>query len=263
MKSSSANQPITMMVEAVVKLKKMKNLLLITSLILGFGFSKIESKKIITQDKGIHSNWNILLQKYVDKNGTVNYRSWGKNQSALDNYIKLLERKPPAPYFDKNDSLAYFINAYNAITVKLILDNYPVESIRDIKDPWDSVFLKLPTGNLTLNDIEHKILRKIDEPRIHFAINCASASCPQLFNEAFRASKIPKQLETATALFINDTTKNQIEYNKINLSRIFLWFSKDFGSKKERITFIQKYSHKEFDNQAEITYKKYDWSLNE
>ncbi len=241
----------------------MKNLLLITSLILGFGISKIESKKLISQDKGIHVNWNFLLQKYVDENGTVNYKSWKKNQSALDNYIKLLERKPPAPYFDKNDSLAYFINAYNAITVKLILEKYPVKSIRDIKDPWDRIFLKLPDGNLSLNDIEHKILRKMDEPRIHFAINCASASCPQLSNEAFRASKIPKQLEDATSLFVNDTTKNQIEYNKINLSRIFLWFGKDFGTKKERIAFIQKYSDIEFDDQAKITYKKYDWNLNE
>ena len=103
----------------------------------------------------------------------------------------------------------------------------------------------------------------MDEPSIHFAINCASASCPQLSNETFRASKIPKQLEDATSLFVNDTTKNQIEYNKINLSRIFLWFGKDFGTKKERIAFIQKYSDIEFDDQAKITYKKYDWNLNE
>ena len=103
----------------------------------------------------------------------------------------------------------------------------------------------------------------MNEPRIHFAINCASASCPQLLNEAYRASKIPKQLNTAAKLFINDTIKNQIEYNKIKLSRIFLWFSKDFGSKKERITFIQKYSDKDFTDQAKIEYKKYDWSLNE
>jgi len=242
----------------------MKNLILAVLIFSGFTFSKFEAQKIISQDKGIHSSWDMLLQKHVDDKGNVDYKNWKKNSSDLNKYIKLLEQKPPAPYFDKNDSLAYFINAYNAITVKLILDNYPIQSIRDIKDPWDSIFLELPSGgSLTLNDIEHKVLRKMNEPRIHFAINCASASCPQLLNEAYRASKIPKQLNTAAKLFINDTIKNQIEYNKIKLSRIFLWFSKDFGSKKERITFIQKYSDKDFTDQAKIEYKKYDWSLNE
>ena len=215
------------------------------------------------QDKGVHSSWDVLLQKYVDENGTVNYAQWKKDQEGLNNYIQLLEKRPPATYWDRNDSLAYFINAYNAVTIKLILKNYPVESIRDIKKPWDSESLNLPNNKLTLNDIEHKVLRKMGEPRIHFAINCASASCPQLLNKAYRASKIPKQLEDATSSFVNDTLKNQYKENQIDLSRIFLWFSKDFGSKKERIAFIQKYAKQSFKNSAKIKYKEYDWSLNE
>lgn len=215
------------------------------------------------QSKGIHSNWDVLLQKYVDDDGNVNYAQWKENQEDLNKYILLLEQKPPASYWDKNDSLAYFINAYNAVTVKLILKNYPIASIRDIKKPWDSASLNLPNNTLTLNDIEHKVLRKMGDPRIHFAINCASASCPKLSNEAYRASKIPKQLEDATLLFINDNSKNLIAKNTLSLSRIFLWFSRDFGSKKERIAFIQKYSEKPFEDTAKITYQKYDWSLNE
>ena len=241
----------------------MKTLLIILLISLGLTNSEINFQQDQNQDKGIHASWNVLLQQYVDADGNVDYRSWKKSQTDLDKYIQLLEKTPPANYWDKNDSLAYFINAYNAVTVKLILDNYPLKSIRDIKDPWDSKSLNLPNNSLTLNDIEHKVLRKMDDPRIHFAINCASASCPQLSNEAFRASKVQKQLEEATALFINDTSKNQISEKNIGLSKIFLWFSKDFGSKKERIAFIQKYSQKPFKDNAKIKYQEYDWSLNE
>jgi len=241
----------------------MKTLLIILLISLGLTNSEINFQQDQNQDKGIHASWNVLLQQYVDADGNVDYRSWKKSQTDLDKYIQLLEKTPPANYWDKNDSLAYFINAYNAVTVKLILDNYPLKSIRDIKDPWDSKSLNLPNNRLTLNDIEHKVLRKMDDPRIHFAINCASASCPQLSNEAFRASKVQKQLEEATALFINDTSKNQISEKNIGLSKIFLWFSKDFGSKKERLAFIQKYSQKPFKDNAKIKYQEYDWSLNE
>ena len=241
----------------------MKTLLITLLISLGLTNSEINFQQDQNQNKGIHASWNVLLQQYVDADGNVDYRSWKKSQTDLDKYIQLLEKTPPANYWDKNDSLAYFINAYNAVTVKLILDNYPLKSIRDIKDPWDSKSLNLPNNSLTLNDIEHKVLRKMDDPRIHFAINCASASCPQLSNEAFRASKVQKQLEEATALFINDTSKNQISEKNIGLSKIFLWFSKDFGSKKERIAFIQKYSQKPFKDNAKIKYQEYDWSLNE
>lgn len=241
----------------------MKTLLITLLITLGLTNSEINFQQDQNQDKGIHASWNVLLQQYVDVDGNVDYSSWKKNQTDLDKYIQLLEKTPPANYWDKNDSLAYFINAYNAVTVKLILDNYPLKSIRDIKDPWDSKSLNLPNNRLTLNDIEHKVLRKMDDPRIHFAINCASASCPQLSNEAFRASKVQKQLEEATVLFINDTSKNQISEKNIGLSKIFLWFSKDFGSKKERISFIQKYSQKPFKDNAKIKYQEYDWSLNE
>lgn len=241
----------------------MKTLLITLLISLGLTNSEINFQQDQNQDKGIHASWNVLLQQYVDADGNVDYHSWKKSQTDLDKYIQLLEKTPPANYWDKNDSLAYFINAYNAVTVKLILDNYPLKSIRDIKDPWDSKSLNLPNNSLTLNDIEHKVLRKMDDPRIHFAINCASASCPQLSNEAFRASKVQKQLEEATSLFINDTSKNQISEKNIGLSKIFLWFSKDFGSKKERIAFIQKYSQKPFKDNAKIKYQEYDWSLNE
>ena len=121
----------------------MKYLLITFFLSIGLISFKPNSETGLNQDKGLHSSWNVLLQKYVSEDGIVDYSSWNKNKDALNKYIKLLEQKSPAKYWDRNDSLAYFINAYNAITVKLILDNYPLESIKEIKDPWDSASLKL------------------------------------------------------------------------------------------------------------------------
>jgi hypothetical protein len=220
-------------------------------------------EKPLFENKGIHDQWDYLLKKYVDEHGSVNYKKWSKNKVSLNNYIKLLEQRPPEPYWDHNDSLAYFINAYNAITVKLILDNYPLESIRDLKKPWDNTSLNLLSEKLTLNDIEHKILRKMKDPRIHFAINCASESCPNLLNEAYLASKVQNQLEEVTYSFINDFSKNSFSENELILSRIFLWFSKDFGSKKERVAFVKKYANEKFSENAKIKYSEYSWKLNE
>ena len=128
----------------------MKTLLITLLISLGLTNSEINFQQDQNQDKGIHASWNVLLQQYVDADGNVDYHSWKKSQTDLDKYIQLLEKTPPANYWDKNDSLAYFINAYNAVTVKLILDNYPLKSIRDIKDPWDSKSLNLPNNTFDL-----------------------------------------------------------------------------------------------------------------
>ena len=102
----------------------------------------------------------------------------------------------------------------------------------------------------------------MNEPRIHFAINCASASCPKLLNRAFQEKQLEQQLETVTRDFINDTSKNKIQKNQLSLSKIFLWFGKDFGSKTERLTFIDRYSETPLER-PKIDYLPYDWSLNE
>ena len=125
---------------------------------------------------------------------------------------------------DKNDSLAYFINAYNAVTIKLILDHYPLKSIRKLVTPWRFKRFKLNGKKISLNHIEHQILRKMKEPRIHFAINCASASCPKLRNRAFYAHSMEQQLEEVTTGFINDPKRNQLNQQEMVISRIFQWF---------------------------------------
>ena len=114
-----------------------------------------------------------------------------------------------------------------------------------------------------MNHIEHEILRKMNEPRIHFAINCASASCPKLINSAFESHTMQTQLEAVTRDFINDPKRNIISDKKIQISKIFQWFGSDFGNKKERIAFIRKYAEQAFNEHPKVNFLNYDWKLNE
>ena len=212
--------------------------------------------------KSIHSLWTTALKEYVDEKGKVNYLHWKEDTKLLDDYISSLEENPQL-LLDKNDSLAYFINAYNAVTIKLILDHYPLKSIRKLITPWRFKRFELEGEKISLNHIEHQILRKMNEPRIHFAINCASASCPKLFNTAFYAHTMEEQLEEATTLFINDPLRNQLSKKEMAISRIFQWFASDFGTKKERHAFIRKYATQPIDKNAKVRFLNYDWQLNE
>ena len=217
----------------------------------------------LTAQKSIHSLWSTALKEHVDEVGHVNYAKWKEDTTLLDDYITSLEENPPAEFWSRNDSLAYFINAYNAVTVKLILDHYPLKSIRKLITPWRFKRFELEGEKISLNHIEHQILRKMNEPRIHFAINCASASCPKLFNTAFYAHTMEEQLEEATTLFINDPLRNQLSKKEMAISRIFQWFASDFGSKKERHSFIRKYATQPIDKNAKVRFLNYDWQLNE
>ena len=215
------------------------------------------------QGKSRHDLWESQLQKFVSKDGKVNYKAWGKDRKALDNYIAILAENPPTENSIKNDLLAYWINAYNALTVQLILDHYPIESIKDLSKPWSRTVFTAAGVSYSLGDIEHEILRKQDEKRIHFAINCASASCPKLYRSAFKGAQLEYQLETVTRAFFQDPSKNSFESDTIQLSKILLWFIKDFGFKKEKLAFLSRYSPVPLDSNVRIRYLPYDWSLNE
>lgn len=210
-----------------------------------------------------HKQWNDLLQKHVSVKGNVDYNGFKKDAAALQSYLNLLSKNLPEKSWSKEAVLAYWINTYNAYTVKLILDNYPVKSIKKIDNPWDKEFFTLGTKKYSLGEIEHKILRKMNEPRIHFAINCASYSCPNLLNEAYTEKNLQSQLESAAKSFINDKTKNSITPNKIEISSIFDWFTGDFKNEGTLIAFLNKYSMVKIDKNAKISYKEYNWNLNE
>jgi hypothetical protein len=210
-----------------------------------------------------HATWNTLLQKHVSNNGTVDYKGFQQDTGVLQSYLDQLAKNVPTKSWKKDAVLAYWINAYNAFTVKLILDNYPVKSIKDIKDPWGKKFFILGTKKYSLEEIEHEILRKMNEPRIHFAINCASFSCPNLSNQAYTSSTLDKQLTAAAKGFLADKTKNTITKDKLVISKIFDWFSGDFKKEGSIIDFINQYSTVKVNPKAKISYKDYNWDLNE
>jgi hypothetical protein len=210
-----------------------------------------------------HQLWDHLLKRHVSDQGRVDYSSFQGDISDLNRYISALSKEAEGIKIrSKEEQLAFWINAYNACTVKLICDNLPLSSIKDLSRPWKQTVLKSKNNAWTLDDIEHEILRKFEEPRIHFAINCASKSCPILSNEAYRGDQIDRQLNRAASVFFNDSPKNNYTEKRLNLSRIFLWFKRDFGPIEDLIQLINQYTKHNFAPNVAISYLSYDWSLN-
>ena len=214
-----------------------------------------------------HSNWDKLLQKHVTPSGIVNYKGFIKDKASLEKYLEILQLNPPSSNWYDHDIKAYWINAYNAFTIQLIIDNYPVESIMDLKfgntSAWDYKWIKIGNETITLNQIEHnRLLNVFKDPRIHFAVNCASFSCPILSNEAYKGAELEKQLNRATINFINDKKRNEIQVNSIKISQLFEWYKKDFIKEGSVIDYLNKYSKTKIASDATISYLNYNWKLN-
>ncbi len=213
-----------------------------------------------------HQRWDELVSKHVSESGIVDYKAFINNKDEFEQYISILTSSHPNKQWSKNEQMAYWINAYNAFTIKLILDNWPVKNIKNIgggKSPWDIEFIKIKGHTYDLNAIEHEILRKnFNDPRIHFAVNCASVSCPKLLNEAYTAKKLEQQLTARAKDFINHTSKNSIKKDKIIISKIFKWYEEDFTQNGTLIDYINQYSNIQINKNAKIEYKPYNWSLN-
>ncbi len=210
-----------------------------------------------------HKSWDRLLHSFVDEKGNVDYRGFKKDSETLNQYLEQLGSNTVNENWSREKKLAYYINLYNAATVKLILNNYPLASITDINKPWDKAWIKYGGEFISLGEIEHKILRKMNEPRIHFAINCASYSCPKLLNEAYTKDKLDEQLDRATKDFVNDPSRNIISENRVELSKIFKWYKKDFENNGSLIVYLNKYLKSSISPDTKIEYLKYNWSLNE
>lgn len=221
-----------------------------------------------------HSVYDELLQKYVDDNGLVNYKGLKSERSKLKSYLRLLESNPPQANWTEDQQLAYWINAYNAFTLELILEHYPVSSIKEIgstiKIPfvstaWDIKFINIGGKQYDLNNLEHGIIRKkFDEPRIHFALVCAALSCPKLQNRAYLPEKLDEQLSKAARDFLSNPSKNKFESsNKATLSKIFNWYGGDFNNNGTLIQFINQFAPVKLNKDAEIGWMDYNWALNE
>lgn len=220
-------------------------------------------------------DWDLLdavLAQYVAPVQRADIRFHGVDYGALavdPRYPQLLtqiEASKPDQMHNADERLAFYINAYNVYAIKMVIDNLPMDSIRDAGSLFTSVWKK-PVGNIagepvTLDEIEHAILRPMGEPRIHFAIVCASLSCPNLRQEAYRAEKLEEQLEDQARKFLHDDTKGlTIEGGRVRLSQIFDWFEEDFETSGGVEAFVRSY----LDLPEQISWRAnlpYDWDLN-
>ena len=220
-----------------------------------------------------HETWDKLLKQHVTDHGQVDYVGLVADSAILFDYLSQLSAHVPGQSTTREYQLAYWINAYNAFCASLIVRNYPVKSIQElqpaVKIPlvstvWDKKFFRINGQKMSLATIEHQILRKdFDEPRIHFAINCASKSCPKLLNEAYTPDKLEAQLNSQARAFLTDSFRNKISPNEIQISKIFSWFGGDFKKEGTLIEFLNQYSPIPIANDAKITHLDYDWSLND
>lgn len=208
-----------------------------------------------------HTSWDLLLRKYVNDKGMVNYQGLLSEKDKVQNYLNSMAAVE-VPNYSQAEQKAYWINLYNAATVNLILDNLPLKSINDLDGGkvWDRKMVKTKKTTLSLNNIEHDILRKkFNDPRIHAAVNCASKSCPPLMNRAFTSTGLDKELDKVTRFWVNNPKYNILSKNSVQISRIFDWYSSDFGN---IIDFLNKYSDMPIDKTAKVSYLNYDWGLN-
>lgn len=225
-----------------------------------------------SHEKVDYALFGSLLSAHVG-NGVVDYKGFKTDEAQLDEHLAAMSAVDPERLPDREERMAFYINLYNAWTIKLILTRYPdLESIKDLggifQSPWEKKIVKLNGATVTLDHIEHEVLRpKFKDPRIHFAVNCASKSCPPLLNEPYSGDTLDRQLDSVTKAFINDPQRNYLQDNVLYVSRIFKWYGKDF---KEGIpAFFKQYAEQPLkrkleDNSSriEVKFLEYDWSLN-
>jgi hypothetical protein len=233
-----------------------------------FGFENVD-----------HRVWDSLLQKYVDRNGNVDYTTWQANRtdrSELFNYLKQMRSLDTSLRSSREAEMAYWINVYNALTIEGILRVFPTRSIKDHApnakgfNIWDDFKLRVGGKSYSLNDIEHKVLRPMGDARIHFAIVCASKGCPQLAQRAYVPELLDRQLNYSTELFFRSPDKftYDLRQRQIGISPIIQWFAEDFGrDDQERMRYLSQFMPNDVaalaaSGSATVNYLDYDWSLN-
>lgn len=241
-----------------------------------------------------HAAWTALLSRHVvllrgGQASQVRYAGFAAERAALKAYLDSLSAVPEATFrgWGKPAQQAFLINAYNAFTIELILTRYPeLRSIKDLgslfSSPWKPKWVPLLGRRVSLDDIEHGLLRArgvYDEPRVHFAVNCASIGCPMLREEAFTAERLPAQLQQQAERFMADRTRNRwnAARGRLELSKIFDWFGEDFALGHQGIRSLKAFAGQHADRLADapadrdrlragdfdIAFLDYDWALND
>lgn len=233
---------------------------------------------LVSIDRIGHEAFDGLLKKYVDDDGMVNYKAWhasATDRAALNGYLKSLSQADATVPAAREKKLAFWINAYNALTLEGILRVYPTTSIRNHTakligyNIWKNLHLQVGNQQVTLDHIEHKILRPMGEPRVHFAIVCASIGCPRLLNEAYVPDRLEDQLAANSVDFFSRSQNLKLDgQGNLHLSQILNWFGSDFGSSSQaQIQALEPYFPQAAkalvaSGRYNIKYQSYDWNLN-
>lgn len=231
-----------------------------------------------------HGRWDSLVKAHVkpspDGLNRVDYAGWKKNgHTELKAYLVELQKVDPSK-LDRPEQFAFWANLYNAKTIDVVLDKYPVKSIKDVSlggglkalvtgGPWQAKVVKISGQDLSLDDIEHSIMRAVfKDPRVHYSVNCASVGCPNLPNMAFTGARLEEMLETGARAYVNHPRGIKVEAGKIKASSIYSWFVADFGGSADGVlAHVKKYAGAELAKQLEgvksIADYAYDWALND
>ena len=228
-----------------------------------------------------HDVWSNFLKAHVEEaSGGVNRIDYARvpktARDALASYLRRMEEIPISEY-SRDEQLAYWVNLYNALTISVVLEHYPVASIRDInlskglfsKGPWNKKLLTVEGREISLNDIEHRILRPIwKDPRIHYAVNCASIGCPNLLQQSFTANNVHELLEKGAHDYVNHPRGASVESDRLRVSSIYVWFESDFGGNSSGvISHLKQYADESLASALEqinkISDNEYDWALND
>jgi len=245
----------------------------------------VQSSESKTESHFHYNDYGKVLKNYVNEKNLVDYESLKANPENLNSYLKRIAEVSPEKFqqWPDKERLAFWLNAYNAITLKVIIDHYPIEasfigsfrfpenSIRQIDGVWDEITHTVMGRAMTLDQIEHDTIRvNFNEPRIHFAVNCASLGCPILRKEPYVASKLDSQLDDQVTDLMQDPEKFRIESNTIYLDKYYTDKRFTHLGKTERsvINFFYQYANEDLkhwmeENQFDVSYLDYDWSLNE
>ncbi|NOZ39097.1 MAG: DUF547 domain-containing protein [Planctomycetes bacterium] len=242
--------------------------------------ANVPAAQQVSIDRINHAAWDALLRKHCDQRGYVNYQAWHTSPAdmqQLDQYLAHLSQANPAQSASPASKFAFWINAYNAVTIRGILREYPTSSIKNHQSIafgykiWDDLLLPVGGQNYSLNAMEHQVLRKMGDPRIHFAIVCASISCPPLLNQAYTAENLDAQLTYNAKRFFADPTKfAATSQGELKLSKILSWFASDFGpNQAAQLRTIAPYLPTQAaqslanSGRARVSFLGYDWGLND
>jgi hypothetical protein len=221
-----------------------------------------------------HSAWTALLARHLrlGEDGIARFDYRDADRAAVDAYVAMLSAQP-VDRLNRAAQKAYWINLYNAVTVQTVLKHYPVKSIRDIRispglfasGPWGRKLVTVAGEPLSLDDIEHRILRPIwRDPRVHYAVNCASLGCPNLAAEAYTPENLERLLEAGARAYINHPRGASVAGGKLTVSSIYVWFGDDFG---DVLTHLRRYADAPLamalQGVSRIADDRYDWALNE